>query len=63
MPMSPKKPTKNSKVIMPKLNDKKTQDMLTGRKSVTINGKKPKTGEALKQAIRKKTGSYPNTAN
>ena len=49
-------------VIMPKLNDKKTQDMLTGRKAVPGMKKKFKTGEELKEAIRKKTGKYPNTA-
>jgi len=50
------------KVIPPKLNDKKIQDMLTGRKPVPGMKKKPKTGEALKKAIMKKTGKYPNTA-
>ncbi len=48
--------------ITPKLNDKQIQDMLTGRKPVLVNGKKPKTGPALKKAIRKKTGIMPNTA-
>jgi len=56
---SGKKPMPRS---VPKLNDKKIQDMLTGRKPVLVNGKKPKTGEALKKAIMKKTGKYPNTA-
>ena len=50
------------KELMPKLNDKRTQDMLTGRKPVPGMKKKPKTGEQLKEAIRKKTGKYPNTA-
>jgi len=50
------------RVIPPKLNDKKIQDMLTGRKPVPGMKKKPKTGEALKKAIMKKTGKYPNTA-
>jgi hypothetical protein len=50
------------KELLPKLNDKRTQDMLSGRKPVLVNGKKPKTGEALKKAIMKKTGKYPNTA-
>jgi hypothetical protein len=50
------------RVIPPKLNDKKIQDMLTGRKPVPGMKKKPKTGEQLKEAIRKKTGKYPNTA-
>jgi len=50
------------KVIPPKLNDKKIQDILTGRKPVPGMKKKPKTGEALKKAIMKKTGKYPNTA-
>ena len=54
--------SKSKKELMPKLNDKRTQDMLTGRKPVLVNGKKPKTGEALKKAIMKKTGKYPNTA-
>jgi hypothetical protein len=52
----------SKKVILPKLNDKKTQDMLTGRKAVPGMKKKFKTGEELKEAIRKKTGKYPNTA-
>jgi hypothetical protein len=52
----------SKKILLPKLNDKKTQDMLTGRKSVPGMKKKPKTGEQLKEAIRKKTGKYPNTA-
>ena len=50
------------RVIPPKLNDKKIQDMLTGRKPFPGMKKKPKTGEALKKAIMKKTGKYPNTA-
>ncbi len=52
----------SKKILLPKLNDKKTQDMLTGRKPVPGMKKKPKTGEQLKEAIRKKTGKYPNTA-
>jgi hypothetical protein len=71
MPMTPKKPIKNSKVIMPKLNEKKVQNMLTGKTKVspidTSARKKQlsdfEKGQALKEAIRKKTGSYPNTAN
>jgi hypothetical protein len=54
--------SKSGKKPIPKLNDKKIQDMLTGRKSVPGMKKKPKTGEQLKEAIRKKTGKYPNTA-
>lgn len=69
--MTPKKPIKNSKVIMPKLNEKKVQNMLTGKTKVspidTSARKKQlsdfEKGQALKEAIRKKTGSYPNTAN
>ena len=62
----PTKPTGKKqplpRIIPPKLNDKKIQDMLTGKKSVPGMKKKPKTGEALKKAIMKKTGKYPNTA-
>ena len=61
--MAASKKPKPTKIVMPKLNDKRTQDMLTGRKSVTVNGKKPKNADQLKKAIAKKTGSYPNTAN
>lgn len=71
MPMAPKKPVKNSKVIMPKLNSKKVQGMLTGKTKVSPIDTNPRKkqlsdfekGQALKEAIRKKTGSYPNTAN
>ena len=60
MATSGKKPMPRS---VPKLNDKKTQDMLTGRKPVPGMKKKPTTGPALKKAIMKKTGIHPNTAN
>lgn len=61
----PKKPT------MPKLNSKKIQDMLTGKTRVSPLTNKPgkkqlsdfEKGQALKAAILKKTGTYPNTAN
>jgi hypothetical protein len=46
----------------PKFNDKKIQDMLTGKTPVLLNGKKPKTAQELKEAIRIKTGVYPNTS-
>ena len=46
----------------PKFNSKKIQDMLTGKTPVLLNGKKPKTAEELKEAIRIKTGVYPNTS-
>ena len=55
--------SKTKKQLMPKFNEKKIEDMLTGRKPVPGMKKKPKTGEQLKEAIRKKTGIYPNTAN
>jgi hypothetical protein len=55
--------SKTKKQLMPKFNEKKIEDMLTGRKPVPGMKKKPKTGEQLKEAIRKKTGVYPNTAN
>lgn len=59
-----KKPT------TPKLNPKKVQDMLTGKTRISPLTNKPgkkqlsdfEKGQALKEAIRKKTGSYPNTA-
>lgn len=51
------------KVVVPKLNSKKIQDMVTGKKPVKINGKKPASGNALNNAIRKKTGTMPNIAN
>jgi hypothetical protein len=47
---------------MPKFNDKQIQDMLTGKTPVTFNGKKPKNSKELLEAIRQKTGRYPNTA-
>ena len=55
----------------PKLNPKKVQDMLTGKTRVspidTTARKKQlsdfEKGQALQEAIRKKTGVYPNTAN
>lgn len=61
---------KPKKDITPKLNPKKIQDMLTGKTRVspldTKSRKKQlsdfEKGQALKEAIRKKTGSYPNTA-
>ena len=54
----------------PKLNPKKVQDMLTGKTRVSPLDTKARQkqlsdsqkAEALKEAIRKKTGSYPNTA-
>ena len=54
----------------PKLNRKKVQDMLTGKTRVspldtTARNKQLsdfEKGLLLKEAIRKKTGSYPNTA-
>jgi hypothetical protein len=46
----------------PKFNDKQIQDMLTGKTPVLLNGKKPKTAQELKEAIRQKTGRYPNTS-
>jgi hypothetical protein len=59
------------KPSVPKLNPKKVQDMLTGKTRVspidTTARKKQlsdfEKGQLLKEAIRKKTGSYPNTAN
>jgi hypothetical protein len=48
---------------MPKFNSKQIQDMLTGKTPVLLNGKKPKNAAELKEAIRQKTGKYPNTAN
>jgi hypothetical protein len=55
----------------PKLNPKKVQDMLTGKTRVSPLDTKARKkqlsdfekGQLLKEAIRKKTGSYPNTAN
>ena len=61
-PMPKASGSNSKKVIMPKLNGKKIEDMLTGRKPVPGMKKKFKTGEELKEAIRKKTGKYPNTA-
>jgi len=46
---------------MPKFNSKQIQDMLTGKTPVTLNGKKPKNAAELREAIRIKTGTYPNT--
>jgi len=46
----------------PKFNNKQIQDMLTGKTPVLLNGKKPKTAQELKEAIRQKTGRYPNTS-
>ena len=65
----PAKP-KSNKVVVPKLNPKKIQDMLTGKTRVSPLDTKARQkqmsdfekGLALKEAIRKKTGSYPNTA-
>ena len=56
---------------VPKLNPKKVQDMLTGKTRVSPLDTKARQkqmsdfekAEALKAAILKKTGSYPNTAN
>jgi hypothetical protein len=61
----PKKPN------LPKLNPKKVQDMLSGKTKVSPLDTKPRKkqmsdfqkAEALKAAILKKTGKYPNTAN
>jgi hypothetical protein len=61
---------KPNKVVVPKLNPKKIQDMLTGKTRVspldtTARNKQLsdfEKGLLLKEAIRKKTGSYPNTA-
>ena len=60
----------DKKVYTPKLNPKKIQDMLTGKTKVSPLDTKARKkqlsdfekGLALKEAIRKKTGSYPNTA-
>ena len=60
-----------NKPNVPKLNPKKIQNMLTGKTRVspidTTARKKQlsdfEKGQALKAAILKKTGSYPNTAN
>jgi hypothetical protein len=67
----PSAPQNSKKVIMPKLNPKKIQDMLTGKTRVSPLDTKARQkqmsdfekAEALKAAILKKTGSYPNTAN
>ena len=67
----PPAPQNAKKVIMPNLNPKKVQDMLTGKTRVSPLDTKARQkqmsdfekAEALKAAIRKKTGSYPNTAN
>jgi hypothetical protein len=61
----PNKPT------TPKLNSNKVQDMLTGKTRVSPLDTKARQkqmsdfekGQALKAAILKKTGTYPNTAN
>ena len=60
-----------NKPNVPKLNSNKIQNMLTGKTRVspidTTARKKQMSdfekGQALKEAIRKKTGVYPNTAN
>jgi hypothetical protein len=60
-----------NKPNVPKLNSNKIQNMLTGKTRVspidTTARKKQlsdfEKGQALKAAILKKTGSYPNTAN
>jgi len=61
---------KPNKVVVPKLNPKKIQDMLTGKTRVSPLDNKPakkqlsdwEKAQALKEAILKKTGTYPNTA-
>jgi hypothetical protein len=54
--------TAKPKAPAPKFNNKQIQDMLTGKTPVLLNGKKPKTAQELKEAIRQKTGRYPNTS-
>ena len=56
------KATAKPVVKVPVMNSKKIQDMLTGKTPVLLNGKKPKNAQELKEAIRQKTGVYPNTA-
>jgi hypothetical protein len=68
---SPLQKTLDKKVYTPKLNEKKIQDMLTGKTKISTMDIKPRQkqlsdwekAQALKEAIRKKTGTYPNTAN
>lgn len=55
------KATPKPVVKVPPMNSKKIQDMLTGKTPVLLNGKKPKNAQELKEAIRQKTGIYPNT--